>query len=71
MANVDVSKFNQQMCKLLNLPAGTVWFELRCAVDEYPTVKCAYLVPANLNDAAETEMQECIAKFTLTPKENG
>lgn len=31
------------MVKALGLPARTVWFELRCAVDEAVTVKCEYL----------------------------
>ena len=31
-----------KLIKALQLPKSTVWFELRCAVDEIVTVKCAY-----------------------------
>ena len=36
--------FESDMVDLLGLPKGTIWFELRCAFDEIPTIKCQYEV---------------------------
>jgi hypothetical protein len=35
-------KFAREMLDALGLPKNTVWFELRVAVDEAITVRCAY-----------------------------
>lgn len=39
---IDGRQLGAKLLKALRLPEKTVWFELRCAVDEIVTVKCAY-----------------------------
>ena len=37
-------KFEVEMIKLLGLPEGVIWFNLKCAAGRVPTVECEYEV---------------------------
>ena len=44
MEHYHKHKLELLLVDLLGLPKGTQWFELRCAIDEIPMVRCEYEV---------------------------
>jgi hypothetical protein len=47
-------EFENDMVKLLGLPEATIWFDLKCKVNETPTVMCEYEVQNIKNGLIET-----------------
>lgn len=68
MANVMTAPgpFALALMKALGLPARTVSFELRCAVNEVVTVKCEYH-PVE-STAAGFDAQPLLQEWVLVPK---
>ena len=57
------------LIKILGLPKGTRWFELRVATNETVTIKCGY-VP-DINDTNKGDLEEVLAEFELRLKGPG
>ena len=55
------SDFGSKLAQAIGLPSETVWFELRCAVDEIVTVKASILVRSE--DGA---LEQVLREFTLS-----
>jgi hypothetical protein len=62
------NQFGSDFGKLLGLPKNVVWFELRCAVNEAVTVKCAHYpdIP-EIDDSGE--LVKLFSEYTLVKKE--
>ena len=53
-------ELGKELLEVLKLPKRTIWFELRCAVDELATITCGYAL-----DAEKGRIKEIIRKYRL------
>lgn len=56
-----------ELSNLLKLPKNVIWFELRCAIDEIVTIKCAYYpddFPTKETEAG-VELIRCLDEYEL------
>ena len=65
MANTS-QEVGPRIVELLGLPKGTIWFELRCAVNEMVTVKCEYY--PDVPQIIDGEMVKLFAEYELEKK---
>jgi hypothetical protein len=64
---VTSNDFGSALAKMLGLPGDVIWFELRCAVDDLVTVRCAYYPDIDLDKNGKLET--VLAEYKLTKKE--
>jgi len=67
-AILPANDFGSQLIKILGLPKNTIWFELRCALDEFVSLKCEYY-PDNL-EVKKDEIKKLLAEYELVKKRN-
>lgn len=63
MKTVSGIKLGSKLLKILGLPEKTIWFELRCHVNEDTKVTCGY--SPLLGEAGEEELLEIVKHYEL------